>query len=76
MVVVVCWVLAMRGHCMTCAWVGVACAAANQATIAAAGGVEAIVQGMQAHVGVAGIQDAGADALGNLAANNGSSFHH
>ena len=46
-----------------------ACADANQVTIAAAGGVEAVVQGMQAHVGVAAVQETGAGALSNLAAN-------
>ena len=54
---------------------GRACAAANQATIVAAGGVEAIVQGMQAHVGVATVQESGAAALWNLAA-NGPLLHH
>ena len=58
-----------------CPLVGVACAAANQVIIAAAGGVEAIVQGMQAHVGVAMVQEHGAAALRNLAANNGALAH-
>ena len=58
-----------------CPLVGVACAAANQLTIEAAGGVEAIVQGMQAHLGVAGVQDHGAAALWNLAANNRAFLH-
>jgi len=54
---------------VACARVGVVCADANKASVAAAGGVEAIVQGMQAHVGVAGVQERGAGALRNLAAN-------
>ena len=45
----------------------VACADDNQVTIAEAGGVEAVVQGMQAHVGVAAVQERGAGALMNLA---------
>ena len=45
----------------------VACADADEGTIVAAGGVEAIVQGMRAHVGVAGVQQSGAGALWNLA---------
>ena len=45
---------------------------AHKAAIAAAGGVEAIVQGMEAHVGVAGVQEWGAGALWNLAAGNGA----
>ena len=52
-----------------------ACADDNEVTIAAAGGVEAIIQGMQAHVGVAGVQENGAGALKNLAA-NGVLLHH
>ena len=56
-------------------WVGVALAADNQATIVAAGGVEAIVQGMQAHLGVAVVQEDGIGALGSLAA-NGALLHH
>ena len=44
-------------------------------TIAAAGGVEAIIQGMQAHVGVAAIQENGTAALISLAA-NGTLWHH
>ena len=59
---------------MTCPWVGVACAADNQVTIAAAGGVEAIVQGMRAHVGVAAVQEHGAAALRNLAV-DGALWH-
>ena len=54
---------------------GVACAAANQVTIAVAGGVEAIVQGMQAHEGEAGVQRQGTGALGKLAL-NGTLSHH
>ena len=54
---------------------GVPVAAANRVTIAAAGGVEAIVQGMQAHVGVAGVQDNGAAALWFLAA-SGTLWHY
>ena len=46
-----------------------ACADANQVAIAAAGGMEAVVQGMQAHVGVAAVQESGAGALRNLAVN-------
>ena len=38
-------------------------------TIVAAGGVEAIVQGTQAHVGVAGVQEHRAGALRSLATN-------
>ena len=68
----VCWVVAMWGHCLTCAWVCVACAAANRVSIAAVGGVEAIVEGMQAHVGVAAVQEHGARALLNLTASNGA----
>jgi len=60
---------------LMCAWVGVACTAANRVTIAAAGGVEAVVQGMQGHLGVAGVQDLGVAALWNLAVNNGA-FRH
>ena len=60
---------------LTWTWVGVAGAAANRATIAAAGGVEAIVQGMQAHVGVAAVQEDGTGALGSLAS-NGALLHH
>ena len=52
-----------------------ACADDNHTTIAAAGGVEAVVQGMRAHVGVAAVQGQGAGALGNLAANNGALVH-
>jgi len=74
-VVVVCWVVAMWGHCLTCAWVCVACAAANRVSIAAVGGVDAIVQGMQAHVGVAAVQEKGAGALSNLSV-NGTLWHH
>ena len=74
-VVVVCWVLALWVHSLTCPWVGVTCAAANQVAIAAAGGVEVIVQGMQAHVGVAGVQEHGPRALSMLAS-NGALFHH
>ena len=58
-----------------CPLVGVACAAANRVTIVAAGGVEAIVQGMQAHVGVAAVQEEGVGALHNLAA-YGTLRHH
>ena len=36
--------------------------------IATAGGVEAIMQGMKAHVGMAGVQEQGAAALMDLAA--------
>ena len=53
----------------------VACAADNKVTIAAAGGAEAIIQGMHAHVSVAAVQKGGAGALGNLAA-NGVLLHH
>ena len=42
---------------------------ANKLTIAAAGGVEAVVQSMRAHVGVAGVQKRGAGALWALARN-------
>ena len=63
------------GYCLTCPWVGVTCAAANQVTIAAAGGVEAIVQGMHAHVGVAAVQKNCAGALRRLAV-NGTWWHH
>jgi len=69
------WWCAGSWPCLTCLWVGVACAGANHVPIAAAGGVEAIVQGMQAHVGVAGIQEQGVGALANLAA-NGTLLHH
>jgi len=71
-VAVACWVLAMWGHSLTCPWVGVGCAADNRVTIAAAGGVEAIVQGMQPHAGVAGVQLHGVRALRNLAMNGAS----
>ena len=54
---------------------GVPFAAANGVTIAAAGGVEAIVQGMQAHVDLATVQEHGAAALWNVAANNGAELH-
>ena len=57
------------------AWVCVACADANKVAIAAAGGVEAVVQGMQAHVGVVAVQENGAGALRSLAA-NGTWLHH
>ena len=59
-----------------CPLVGVACAADNQVTIAAAGGVEVIVQGMQAHVGVAAVQEEGAGALTNLAFNGPLLLQH
>ena len=74
-VVVVCWVLAMCGHWLKYPWVGVAWAAANRVPIAAAGGVEAIIQGMHAHVGVAAIQENGAAALWSLTA-DGALWHH
>ena len=45
------------------------CSGGNRATIVAAGGVEAIVQGMRAHVGVAEVQRHGAGALWSLATN-------
>ena len=48
---------------------GVTCAAANRETIAAAGVVDAIIQSMQAHVGVAAVQEHGAGALWVLAMN-------
>ena len=54
---------------LACAWIGVVCADASKVSAAAAGGVETIVQGMQAHVGVAGVQEHGAGALSTLAAN-------
>ena len=44
-------------------------AVANRVTIVAAGGVEAVVQGMKAHVGVAAVQEPGVWALHNLAIN-------
>ena len=68
-VVVACWVLAMLVHWLTCVWAGVACAAANRVTIAAGGGVEVVIQGMQAHRGVAGVQGQGVGALSILACN-------
>ena len=60
---------------LACVWVGVVCAEANQVTIAAAGGVEVIVHGMQAHVGVVAVQEDGAWALRSLAT-NGTLWHH
>ena len=65
----------VRAHWPTCAWVNVTRAAANQVTIVAAGGAEAIIQGMQGHVGVAGVQEHGARALVKLTANNGALVH-
>ena len=59
---------------LACAWVVVVCADANKVSIAAAGGVGAIVQSMQAHVGVAGVQEHGVGALANLAW-NGTLWH-
>ena len=59
----------MGAHWPTCLWVGATCAAANRVTIATAGGVDAIIQGMQAHVGVAAVQEDGAGALTHLAKN-------
>ena len=47
-------------------------AVANRVTIAAAGGVEAVVQGMKAHVGAAAMQKHGAAALQSLACINGA----
>ena len=59
------------GHvaALTCARVGAACTVANKISIAAAGGVAAIIQGMQAHVGVVGVQEHGTGALTSLAVN-------
>ena len=47
---------------------------ANKGSTVAAGGVEAIVQGMKAHVGVAAVQEHGAWALWNLAINGAVSL--
>jgi hypothetical protein len=43
--------------------------AENKERIAAAGGIDRVVQAMAAHVGVAGVQEQGCGALRNLAAN-------
>ena len=47
----------------------VLCADDNEVAIVEAGGVKVVVLGMKAHVGVAGVQEWGAGALWNLAAN-------
>ena len=69
--VVLLWVLTGGGP--TCVvvriWVYGVQSDANKDTIAAAGGVEAIVQGMTAHVGVAQVQEWGAGALWALGSN-------
>ena len=71
---VACWVLAMWVRGLPCPRVNVACAAANRVTIAATGGVEVIVQGMHAHVGVVAVQELGAWAFCRLGS-NGALFH-
>ena len=61
-----CVLLLREGAGVWCRCVCV-CAEANQAAVAAKGGIEAVVAAMQRHEGVAGVAESGCGALKNIA---------